>query len=290
MKIALVQYPIENNLSLSQFAQKIRRYLEKAQAGGVDLVLFPELFLLDCIDRIDVSTDALALQKLADEMPTFLNESRAWAKEFQLHIIFGSMTWRTSNEKIVNRSYVFSKTGELHHQDKIFLTPDEKAWGWEGGSELRPFEIDGLRLQILICYDVQFANLSQLISPLNIDGIFCPSLTEEFGRERVAIGSQARAIENFSQVFVTGATGGKAGLYRSRAALYGPRNEHFSGPLENVANDLVLFDWDVTRLRKARAIAGIYSGRDTLLRTLPIRVGECASLRPGNHLGHEIKV
>ncbi len=290
MKIALVQYPIENNLSLSQFAQKTRSYLDKAKAGGANLVLFPELFLLDCIDRIDVSTDALALQKLADVMPTFLSEFRAWAQEFQLHIVFGSMPWRTSNGKIVNRSYVSTKTGELHHQDKLFLTPDEKAWGWEGGSELRPFEIDGLRLQILICYDVQFASLSQLISPLNIDGIFCPSLTEEFGRERVAIGCQARAIENFSQVFVAGATGGKSGLYRSRAALYGPRNEHFSGPQENMQNEIVFFEWDVTRLRKARAIAGIYSGRDTLLRTLPIRVGECTSLSPSNHLGHEVEV
>jgi predicted amidohydrolase len=290
MKIALVQFPVANRLSLSQFSQKVRQYLTEARQSGAGLVMFPELFLLDCIDRVDVGTDAQALARLADEMPKFLAEPGNWAKEYGVHLIFGSLPWRTPSGKIRNRSYVFSKTGEIHYQDKLFLTPDEKFWGWEGGTELRPFQLDGLRLQILICYDIQFASLSQLIAPLSIEGIFCPSLTDEFGRERVAIGCQARAIENFLQVFVTGATGGKAGLYRSRAALYGPRNEQFSGPQEEPNSPIAYFSWDVEHLRKAKSQAGIYSGRDALAQALPIRVGDFVSLGPNDHLGHEIKV
>jgi predicted amidohydrolase len=290
MKVALVQYPVEGRLTLENFSQKVRGYLEQASRLGAELVVFPELFLLDCIDRIDPETDALALGNLADHMQSYIEQPRAWSREFGLHILFGTMPWRMPSRAIRNRAYFFSKSGQPHFQDKIFLTPDEKSWGWEGGSELRPFSLDGVSLQILICYDIQFASLSHLLSGSSIDGILCPSLTEEYGLERVAIGCQARAIENFLQVFVTGATGGKGGFYRSRAALYGPRNQDFPGPQEITDREIVVFSWDVQSLRKLKAGAGIWSGRDALRKSLPVNIHDCSPLSPGNHLGHEVKV
>jgi predicted amidohydrolase len=271
MLIALCQFPIENTLSKNLFENKVEAYFQRSAEKKVDLLIFPELFVLDRIDRIDHKNDASALFSLAQEMPDFLGFLKSLSKKYGMAVLAGSFPWITG-KTVRNRSYFLGPLGEEYFQEKIYLTPDEKLWGWQGADELQPFVYQNVKIQILICYDIQFAALSQQLAAENVEVFLCPSLTDEFGRERVAIGCQARSLENFAYTLVTGATRGKSGLYRSRAALYSPRNEFFSLPKEAGSEDLFFSQLDIDQLRSAKKTTGIYSGRDSLERARAVLI------------------
>lgn len=81
-------------------------------------------------------------------------------------------------------------------------------WGMVGGSELKAFDTDCGKIGILICYDVEFPELSRLLADEGIDILFVPFLTDtQNGYSRVRHCAQARAIENECYVAIAGSVG-----------------------------------------------------------------------------------
>jgi predicted amidohydrolase len=77
-----------------------------------------------------------------------------------------------------------------------------------GGSELKAFDTDCGKIGILICYDVEFPELSRLLADEGIDILFVPFLTDtQNGYSRVRHCAQARAIENECYVAIAGSVG-----------------------------------------------------------------------------------
>ena len=49
--------------------------------------------------------------------------------------------------------------------EKIHVTPDEiKSWGLSGGKSLQTFDTDCAKIGVLICYDVEFPELSRIMA------------------------------------------------------------------------------------------------------------------------------
>jgi predicted amidohydrolase len=61
------------------------------------------------------------------------------------------------------------------------------------------FEVDGIKVRMLICYDIQFLELARKLADGGAERIVVPSLTDIRGYWRVRYCAQARAIEN--QIF-----------------------------------------------------------------------------------------
>jgi predicted amidohydrolase len=78
----------------------------------------------------------------------------------------------------------------------------------EGGSSIKVFDTDCGKVGILICYDVEFPELSRLLADKGMDILFVPFLTDtQNGYSRVRHCAQARAIENECYVAIAGSVG-----------------------------------------------------------------------------------
>src|SRR5690606_1012283 len=92
---------------------------------------------------------------------------------------------------------------------KIHITPSEVgSWGMVGGNSIQAFDTDCGKIGILICYDVEFPELSRILAEQGMRILFVPFLTDtQNGYTRVRYCAQARAIENECYVAIAGSVG-----------------------------------------------------------------------------------
>ena len=112
----------------------------------------------------------------------------------------GASFWHEENAQGLNSGFIALPDSRLIRQDKLHPTRPEQAIGTIGGAELRSFEIAGIRMGLVICYDVQFPELTRHLVADGIEVLFVPSLTTERGYWRVRHSAHARAVEN--QIYV----------------------------------------------------------------------------------------
>ncbi|MEQ9565117.1 MAG: nitrilase-related carbon-nitrogen hydrolase, partial [Pseudomonadales bacterium] len=105
--------------------------------------------------------------------------------------------------------YICQRDGSIDRFEKIHVSPDEsKIWGMEGGSKIQTYDTDCGKIGVLICYDVEFPELSRLLAQEDMDILFVPFLTDtQNGYSRVRHCAQARAIENECYVAIAGSVG-----------------------------------------------------------------------------------
>ena len=110
---------------------------------------------------------------------------------------------------LYNVGFLCRRDGSYDMYEKVHITPDEiKSWGLTGGSMVKTFETDCARIGILICYDVEFPELSRLMADQGMQIRFVPFLTDtQTGYSRVRVCAQARAIENECFVAIAGSVG-----------------------------------------------------------------------------------
>lgn len=114
------------------------------------------------------------------------------------------------------------------------------------------------RIAILICYDIEFPELSRMVCEMGADIIFVPSCTDDRqGFLRVRYCCHARAIENQLYVAVTGTVGNLPveglGLQAGQAAIITPSDFPFARDgiaAEGVPNmeQIVIADVDLGKL------------------------------------------
>ena len=175
-----------------------------------------------------------------------------------MHIIGGSHPTITDG-KLLNTAYLFTPDGQVHTQDKIHLTRWEREkWKGDPGHHLRIFDTVHGRISILICYDIEFPELSRMVCEQGADILFVPSCTDDKqGFWRVRYCCHARAIENQVYVAVTGTVGNLAveglGLHFGQAAIITPSDFPFARDgiaAEGVPNmeQIVIADVDLGKL------------------------------------------
>ncbi|MEO7444800.1 MAG: carbon-nitrogen hydrolase family protein, partial [Ferruginibacter sp.] len=149
-----------------------------------------------------------AIRKLAEHTSWIKNEFSRLAIKKNINIITGSMP-ELDGDVLYNIGHLCRRDGTIERYQKIHVTPDEeRVWGLKGGNKIQTFHTDSGTIGILVCYDVEFPELSRLMADDNMEILFVPFLTDtQNGYSRVRHCAQARAIENECFVAIAGSVG-----------------------------------------------------------------------------------
>ncbi len=169
VRVGLVQWQMRSYKTLDDLFEQVEFFVDAVSDYKSDFVLFPEYF------------NAPLMSKYNDK-----GESQAY-----------------------NAGFLCRRDGTYEMYEKLHVTPDEiKSWGLSGGKQLKTFDTDCAKIGILICYDVEFPELSRLMADQGMQILFVPFLTDtQNAYSRVRVCAQARAIENECFVVIAGSVG-----------------------------------------------------------------------------------
>ncbi|WP_106496502.1 carbon-nitrogen family hydrolase [Lentibacillus sp. Marseille-P4043] len=159
MKYAIYQMEVvagNPEANRQQVEEWVKRVVKQEQP---DTILLPEMW-----------NTGYALSELAniadqDGEPTrsFLREL---AKTYNINIVGGSIG-NKKDDKFYNTSLVFDRNGELvYHYDKIHLVPmlNEHQYLTGGQKKVHTFELDHVKMGLIICYDLRFPELARQLA------------------------------------------------------------------------------------------------------------------------------
>ena len=131
------------------------------------------------------------------------------AISYNINIITGSMPYVKEDGGLYNVGFLVLRDGSYEMYEKVHVTPDEiKSWGLSGGKKVQTFDTDCAKIGILICYDVEFPELSRIMADQGMQILFVPFLTDtQNGYSRLRVFAQSRAIDNECFVVIAGSEG-----------------------------------------------------------------------------------
>ncbi|HET6160635.1 MAG TPA: nitrilase-related carbon-nitrogen hydrolase [Dongiaceae bacterium] len=187
-----------------------RMHIDTLAAEGADrgsrMLLLPELTCVGLLwgdpsagETTTAGVANLYRRRLTPLLRPYEDALREVAQRRQL-VLAGATFWHEEEGRGVNTAFVAFPDGTIQRQDKLHPTRPEQAIGTVGGEGLHTFEIDGIRIGLLICYDIQFPELTRHLVAEGIQVLLVPSLTSERGYWRVRHCAHARAVEN--QIYV----------------------------------------------------------------------------------------
>lgn len=208
VRICTVQYMLKRIESFADFARQCEYFIDVASVYNSDFVVFPEIFTIQLLSFLDEGIPGRQVQRLTEFTEEYIKMFTSLAVKYNVNIIGGSH-FVQENDLIYNVSYLFRRDGTIDRQFKLHITPGEKKW-WaiQAGDELKVFDTDCGKIAILICYDIQFPELSRMATERGVNIIFTPFCTDDRqGYLRVRYCSQARAIENQVYTVIAGTVG-----------------------------------------------------------------------------------
>ncbi len=208
VRLGLIQWQMRSYKNLDELLQQAEFFIDAVSGYRSDFVLFPEFFTAPLMAENNHLTESEAIRELAKHTSRVIQKFSELAISYNINIISGSFP-EIQNDRLYNVGYLCKRDGTVERYEKIHITPDEiKVWGMEKGSNLKVFDTDCGKIGILICYDVEFPELSRLLADEGMDILFVPFLTDtQNGYSRVRNCAQARAIENECYVAIAGCVG-----------------------------------------------------------------------------------
>lgn len=202
--------------------EKVERWIEElAQSDKPDIILLPEMWTTSYVlEKLD---------ELADESleptSTFLSNL---AKKYHINIVGGSIPNKLDG-KLYNTSLVLNRKGELVYEySKIHLVPmlNEPLYLTGGKKKVETFELDGVKMGVIICYDLRFPELSRKLALEGAQVLFVPA---EWPKPRTNHWVNlliARAIENQIYVVASNNVGSLEGVtYTGTSLIVDPWGE-----------------------------------------------------------------
>lgn len=204
--ISLSTLAIRRYADVSEFRTHIDALAAEAAESGSRLLLLPELTCVGLLwgdaeagQTTAVGVSDLYRRRLTPLLHAYEDALREVAQRRRI-VLAGASFWHEEGDKGINTAFIAFPDGSLQRQDKLHPTRPEQAIGTIGGDKLDAFEIDGVRMGLLICYDIQFPELTRHLVAEGARIILVPSLTSERGYWRVRHCAHARAVEN--QIYV----------------------------------------------------------------------------------------
>ena len=207
---------INSGNDLAQNLTVLKTMVAEAASNGANLVLTPEYCLM-----MDGSGRVMRDNALAADGGATLTELQALARERQIWLLVGSLTLKTDEERIVNRSFLIAADGTIAATyDKIHMfdvtLPDGKVI--RESSSYRPGERAVVaatpwgKLGMTVCYDLRFPHLYRALAQHDAEFIAVPSsFQRQTGKAHWHTLLKARAIENAAYVFAPAMCGEHAG-------------------------------------------------------------------------------
>lgn len=176
--------------------EKVRNWIKKvASEDKPDVVVLPELW-----------TTSYTLKEFGDLAEESAESIKAFLKDmavtYNVNIIGGSFINKI-NGKIYNSSVVVNNNGEIVYEyDKIHLVPmlDEHLFLTGGKKKSTVFEINGIKMGLIICYDLRFPELSRSLALEGAEVLFVVAEWPIARTKHWRMLSIARAIENQTYV------------------------------------------------------------------------------------------
>ena len=208
VRICAVQYQMRRVADFGEFAKQCEYFVDVASDYKCDFILFPELFTLQLLSFIKAERPGLAVRKLAEYTPKYVDLFSQLAVRHDINIVGGSI-FVVEDDRLYNVAYLFHRNGRIDKQYKLHITPNERRWwGVEPGNTFEVFETDKGKVSIQICYDVEFPELGRLAVEQGAEIFFVPFCTDErYSYLRVRYCAQARCIENHVFVALAGNVG-----------------------------------------------------------------------------------
>lgn len=210
LKVACIQLTsgpeIDENLAAA--AELIR----EAAGQGAQLILTPEntdQMRRYVKDRVASSGDM--------DTHTPVAFFAALAKELGIWLLIGSLGVRISDEKLANRSFLFSPAGEIAqtydkvHMFDVTLSRTEfyrESSEFEPGTKAVLADTGETKIGMGICYDLRFPHLWRDLAKAGAQILTAPAaFTMPTGKAHWEVLLRARAIETGSYVLAAGQTG-----------------------------------------------------------------------------------
>ncbi|MBZ4035656.1 bifunctional GNAT family N-acetyltransferase/carbon-nitrogen hydrolase family protein [Flavobacterium sp. 17A] len=208
IRLGLIQWQMRPLNNVEALFEQAEFFIDAVSGYGSDFALFPELFTAPLMADYNHLSEAEAIRELARHTDPIKKRFQEFAISYNINIITGSMPY-VEGGNLYNVGFLCKRDGTYEMYTKIHITPNEVIhWGMKGGSEFKTFDTDCGKIGILICYDVEFPELSRLLADEGMNILFVPFLTDtQNGYTRVKHCSQARAIENECYVAIAGCVG-----------------------------------------------------------------------------------
>lgn len=241
VKVTAVRMEARSYRKLKEYVADINRYVAEAAAAGCHLVAFPELsgmlpvslmprfgsMLADWKGFGGSAQERAAMFAVACETvqgfvsEVFLNTFSQLAAAHRVVIAAGSI-YQVEGGKIYNRQYLFSEEGEVAGmQDKLFLSPPERAVGVEPGERLTPAHTRVGQVALLCAREAAHYEPFAVAAAMGCSIVTAGA--SPYGEDASA--ARFRAQEQLICVITPGCSGGRElGLrLNAPAAVYAPR-------------------------------------------------------------------
>lgn len=209
LRIATTQFSLQPT-SKDDFWERVEFLCLQAHQQKARVILFPEYFTLSYLVSAAAGSFQQSLRAWPNIQEEFCSRFKNIAKRYSLFIIAGTVPV-TEKRRTLNRCHIFTDKGQLLFQDKRFMTRfEDEEWGIGAGrTPIRVFDIDGWKVGVAICFDVEFPSYIRHLVNKNVDVIMVPSCTEDVqGYWRVRHCAEARAVETQSYVVTSAIVGG----------------------------------------------------------------------------------
>lgn len=185
---------------------KAIRFMEEAGKRGVDLIVFPELFLT-----------GYDLEKLGGEYARLAQHSGSKAVaelaraagEAGVNAVLPMPV--VTERGVANGAFAVSRKGEIVDvYCKVHLWEEESRY-FTAGSKFKTVPFDFANVGLMICYDAGFPETARTLTLQGADLLVAPSAFSRELRQRWDIYFATRALENTRFVAAVNGVGGSAG-------------------------------------------------------------------------------
>ncbi len=240
-RLGLVQWQMRQFRDLQDFYDQVEFFVRTVSDYSSDFIMFPEFFNTPLMSPYNHLKEVEAMNRLAELTDEIVKKMQEFAISYNVNIISGSMPMK-EDDLLYNASFLCHRNGQLDKYKKIHITPNEfKYYGMTGGDEIKVFDTDCGKIGLLICYDVEFPELSRILADQGMEILFVPFMTDtQNGYTRVRSCSQARAIENECYVAIAGSVGNlprvnNMDIQFSQSAVFTPSD--FAFPTNGVKSE-----------------------------------------------------
>mgnify|MGYP001405677266 FL=1 len=273
VRLGLIQWQMRSYKDFEDMMQQAEFFVDAVSGYHSDFVLFPEYFNAPLMAKYNHLTESQAIRELAKYTNKIIDRMSELAITYNINIITGSMP-QVQNGSLNNVGHLCRRDGSVEKYEKIHVTPDEaRTWGMQGGKMVKTFDTDSGRIGVLICYDVEFPELSRLLADEQMEILFVPFLTDtQNGYSRVRHCAQARAIENECYVAIAGCVGNLPKVHNmdiqyAQSMVFTPCD--FAFPTNGIKAEatpnsemILIADVDLDQLRELNQFGSVRNLRD----------------------------
>lgn len=265
VRIASVQYQLRPIDDFQAFATQCEFYMDTAAEYRCDFLVYPELLTTQLQSLVPAERPGLSARRLDEFTDRYIEFFNRSAIRYDVNIIGGTHLVVEDGD-LYNVAFLFHRDGRIDRQYKLHVTPSEQRWwGVTPGTKLEVFETDRGPIAIMICYDIEFPELSRIAAARGARLFFVPYNTDiRSAHIRVRSCAQARCIENHVYCITSGAVGNLpftagADIHYAQSAILTPSDIPF--PRDGIATEatpnaegVLIHDLDMMTLARNRRI------------------------------------